>query len=129
MKPDIYTPSALNTERIAKYRKLAEDYNIDEGTVRDIFCKGADWGIEVSERKPITEKPICFPNECDHPTEWRSFYENSSWCNKCWSYVDLPPNKSPDKCRFYDCAQGRHKCTHTKVNSPRCTGVCDKYEE
>jgi hypothetical protein len=50
-KPDIYAlGSSLNTERITKYRKLAEDFNIDEGTVRDIFCRGADWGIEVAER-------------------------------------------------------------------------------
>jgi hypothetical protein len=50
-KPDIYAlGSSLNTERITKYRKLAEDYYIEEGTVRDIFCRGADWGIEVAER-------------------------------------------------------------------------------
>jgi hypothetical protein len=46
---DIYT-GKLNTERIKKYQKLAEDFTIEEGTVRDIFCKGAEWGIEVSEK-------------------------------------------------------------------------------
>ena len=33
----------LNTKRIKTYKRLAQDYNVDEGTVRDIFCKGADW--------------------------------------------------------------------------------------
>ena len=49
-KPDIYQLGDLNTERIAKYRKLAEDYTIDEGTVRDIFCLGAEWGLEICKR-------------------------------------------------------------------------------
>jgi hypothetical protein len=50
-KPDIYQMGTeLNVERISKYRKLAEDFTIEEGTVRDIFCKGADWGLEVAER-------------------------------------------------------------------------------
>ena len=44
--PDIYS-GKLNTMRIKKYKKLAEEYNISEGTVRDIFCKGADWHKEV----------------------------------------------------------------------------------
>ena len=40
--PDHYA-GELNTERIKAYRLLHEQYNLDEGTVRDIFCKGADW--------------------------------------------------------------------------------------
>ena len=63
IKPDIYSniPGDLNTERITKYRKLAEDYTIEEGTVRDIFCKGADWGVEVCERLNIaTEENIAY---------------------------------------------------------------------
>ena len=49
---DIYAlGSSLNTERITKYRKLAEDFNLEEGTVRDIFCRGADWGIEIAKRQ------------------------------------------------------------------------------
>jgi hypothetical protein len=46
---DIYA-GKLNTERIKKYQKLAEDFTIEECTVRDIFCKGAEWGIKVTER-------------------------------------------------------------------------------
>ncbi len=42
--PDIYS-GALNEERIYKYRKLAEDYNVQLSTVRDIFCAGADWAL------------------------------------------------------------------------------------
>ena len=40
--PDHYA-GELNTERIKAYRLLHEQYNLEEGTVRDIFCKGADW--------------------------------------------------------------------------------------
>lgn len=97
MKPqDIYNIGDLNTERIATYKKLAIGYNLSEGTVRDIFCKGAEWGIEVSNR-----------NTTD----------------------DIPTDESTDKCRFYDHAQGRHKCTNPKFTYDRCRGVCDKYEE
>lgn len=46
-QPDIYS-GALNEERIAKYRKLAKDYYIQEGTVRDIFCAGADWALSLA---------------------------------------------------------------------------------
>jgi hypothetical protein len=34
----------LNEERISKYLKIAEEYSISESSVRDIFCKGAEWG-------------------------------------------------------------------------------------
>lgn len=44
---DIYTGD-LNTDRIAEYTRLAQQYNIEIGTVRDIFCKGADWGIDLA---------------------------------------------------------------------------------
>jgi hypothetical protein len=40
--PDAYAME-LNTKRIKAYKLLAERYNIDEGTVRDIFCHGLDW--------------------------------------------------------------------------------------
>lgn len=135
MKPDdIYELWPLNVERIAKYQKLAKDYNIDEGIVRDIFCKGAEWGIEVSNKEVY---PICqikrseaYPNECDHPENRRRYYDGgSSWCDKCWSYVDLPQYKSRDNCKFIDCAQGRFKCTNPKSKYRRCKEVCDKYEE
>lgn len=40
--PDHYA-GELNTKRIKVYKMLHEQYNLEEGTVRDIFCKGADW--------------------------------------------------------------------------------------
>jgi hypothetical protein len=46
--PDIYS-GKLNAKRIKKYRKLAQLYNIEDGTVRDIFCAGADWFKKVAE--------------------------------------------------------------------------------
>lgn len=37
--------------------------------------------------------------------------------------------ESVDKCKYYDCAQGRHKCCHQKNPMSRCVGVCSLYEE
>jgi|LSQX01.1.fsa_nt_gb hypothetical protein len=47
--PDHYA-GQLNTERIKAYRLLHEQYNLEEGTVRDIFCKGADWYKEQCQK-------------------------------------------------------------------------------
>jgi hypothetical protein len=131
MKPNIYA-GQLNTERIAKYQKLAEDYYIEEGTVGRIFCDGANWGLDVATRDQI-EKPMCFPNECDHPREKRTFYEGgSSWCNKCWSYVDMPPSIAD--CKHFDQAQGRNKCLRPRkgtgfFSSHRCDGICAFFDK
>lgn len=40
--PDAYS-GKLNEGRIKAYKQIAEGYNIEEGTVRDIFSKGIDW--------------------------------------------------------------------------------------
>ena len=40
--PDHYS-GELNTVRIKTYTVLSEDYRADVSTVREIFCKGADW--------------------------------------------------------------------------------------
>jgi hypothetical protein len=40
--PDIYA-GELNECRIEAYTKLHQEYNVQIGTVRDIFCKGADF--------------------------------------------------------------------------------------
>lgn len=42
---DIYS-NKINTLRIKEYKKLAKEYTISESTVREIFCKGAEWGIK-----------------------------------------------------------------------------------
>ena len=47
--PDHYA-GELNTKRIKAYRLLHEQYNLEEGTVRDIFCKGADWYKEQCQK-------------------------------------------------------------------------------
>jgi hypothetical protein len=47
--PDHYA-GELNTNRIKAYRLLHEQYNLEEGTVRDIFCKGADWYKEQCQK-------------------------------------------------------------------------------
>jgi hypothetical protein len=47
--PDHYA-GELNTKRIKAYKMLHEQYNLEEGTVRDIFCKGADWYKEQCQK-------------------------------------------------------------------------------
>ena len=90
MKPEDIYKGQLNTERIATYQKLADLYYISETTIGGIFDKGAEWGIEVANRKPV-DRAQCTPDVCDHDVKWRTYYDGgSSWCNKCWCYVDLP---------------------------------------
>lgn len=50
--PDHYA-GELNTERIKAYSLLHEQYNLEEGTVRDIFCKGADWYKEQCQKDNV----------------------------------------------------------------------------
>jgi len=38
-------------------------------------------------------------------------------------------SRTIDKCRHYDCAQGRHKCTSPNVLGGKCLGGCPFYEE
>jgi hypothetical protein len=52
--PDHYA-GELNTKRIKAYQLLHEQYNLEEGTVRDIFCRGADWYKEEAEK--LNKKP------------------------------------------------------------------------
>jgi hypothetical protein len=40
--PEIYQ-NQLNADRIIEYKKIAEEYNIDELIIGTIFSKGADW--------------------------------------------------------------------------------------
>ena len=47
--PDHYAGD-LNTKRIKAYKMLAEQYRVDESTVRDCFCKGADWYKEQCQK-------------------------------------------------------------------------------
>lgn len=47
--PDHYA-GELNTNRIKAYKMLHEQYNLEEGTVRDIFCNGADWYKEQCQK-------------------------------------------------------------------------------
>jgi hypothetical protein len=50
--PDHYS-GELNYLRIKEYRKICKEYNVSESTVRDIFCKGADWYKSVLEKDKI----------------------------------------------------------------------------
>ena len=53
--------------------------------------------IEIFEKNEDfhnkTEGTI-YPSDCNHPIKDRSFYSNSSWCNKCKCYVNLSKNKN-----------------------------------
>lgn len=44
-----------HTERILMYRKLAKETGLPEAEVRNIFCKGAEWGIEIVSRIGVTK--------------------------------------------------------------------------
>jgi hypothetical protein len=88
---DIYG-GKLNLERISAYKELAKEYRLREGTVRDIFCKGAEWGIGITEREKAFPKfyPV-LPDVCEHPKGMLSYYDGGSvWCNNCHSYINLP---------------------------------------
>lgn len=50
--PDHYE-GQLNTDRITTYLKLEEQYNLQTGTIRDIFCKGADWYKEQCQKTKL----------------------------------------------------------------------------
>lgn len=39
------------------------------------------------------------------------------------------PEKFVENCIFYDCYQGRNKCTHRETISNRCYGICVRYAE
>lgn len=47
--PDHYE-GELNRKRIKAYKALHEQYNLEESTVRNIFCKGADWYKEEASK-------------------------------------------------------------------------------
>jgi hypothetical protein len=132
MKPNIYS-GELNSKRIAAYQKLAEEYGMDELMVGIIFCKGADWGINLSATENQRDKSECSPDECSHPIDRRTYYEGgTSWCTKCWSYVDLPLLK--ENCKHFDEAQGRNRCLHPKMGHTfftphKCTYVCKHFEK
>jgi len=40
MTDEIFYKDELNEKRISAYKKLAENYRVQEGTVRDIFSEG-----------------------------------------------------------------------------------------
>jgi len=44
----------INTERILMYRKIAEESGLPEADVRNVFCKGAEWGIDLVTRIGLT---------------------------------------------------------------------------
>jgi hypothetical protein len=61
---DIYDDPKLNKERIAEYMKLKELFNVSEGTLREVFCAGAEWAIKKSN-EPVEEIVI--------PRKWYNF--------------------------------------------------------
>jgi len=48
-KPVNIYAGELNTERIETYTQIAGEYNVELSTVRDIFCRGAEWGVKKSK--------------------------------------------------------------------------------
>jgi hypothetical protein len=48
--PDPYQ-GILNEKRIKEYKRLTGLYNLQPGTIRDIFSAGVDWFIEVLKKQ------------------------------------------------------------------------------
>lgn len=46
---DFHTIGELNNKRIEAYNKIANDYNIDLGTIRDIFSLGINFAVANME--------------------------------------------------------------------------------
>ena len=53
-KQEIYE-GKLNAERIQAYTKLSELYYTEVSAHRDIFSKGAEWGVEIATNKTIED--------------------------------------------------------------------------
>ena len=45
MTDEIFYKGELNENRISAYKKLAENYRVEEGTVRDIFSQGIAFAV------------------------------------------------------------------------------------
>ena len=43
--------------------------------------------------------------------------------------VETSPKKFVDDCKFYDLAQGRHKCTFHGFHPATCHGVCKDFKQ
>lgn len=50
---DFHTIGELNNKRIEAYNKIANDYNIDLGTIRDIFSLGINFAVANMEEIKI----------------------------------------------------------------------------
>lgn len=71
--PDIYS-GTLNSQRIRRYKMVAEEYNITETSVSDIFCKGADWYKSLIENVVLENMQYymeyCQSNGYVTPKDW-----------------------------------------------------------
>jgi len=94
-------PTDIDDKTGAKVEELIL-INLIAGNPECLGHKSLSWFLEtyLTKSKPITE-PQCMPNECDHDVKWRTFYEGSSWCNKCWCYVDLPKLQVKEESNWY----------------------------
>jgi hypothetical protein len=43
--------------------------------------------------------------------------------------IETSPKKFVDDCKFYDLAQGRHKCTFHGFHPATCRGVCKDFKQ
>ena len=55
IKKDMIYERRINTERILMYRKIAQESGLPEAEVRNVFCKGAEWGIDLVTRIGLTK--------------------------------------------------------------------------
>lgn len=81
-KSDIYSGD-LNAERIKQYKNLSELFTVSEMTVREIFCKDADWALDLPHLN--TQKEKCM--NC-------SSIDDSAGCVCAKCFLDVPTPKS-----------------------------------
>lgn len=60
MITDKFYKGELNTERIKTYKKLHNLYNLEEGTVRDIFSVGVEFAAKNDDSGVILNELLAF---------------------------------------------------------------------
>ena len=108
--PDPYA-GELNTERIAAYQKLKEEYRIEESSIRRIFCKGVDWYKQQLEEQKHNDsfnekvrvgKYVVAPGMADFFGKVQYYVTETNTMISVVDYNNLP-DRQKEKCKpFYN---------------------------
>lgn len=118
-------PGSLFMTPDKKCLALKSEYRTDKGAIEAFIVGSGEmfWGgtSDPMVQKNLMVHPVKVVGEV--PDEKLTLDE----INAEISHIEN--TESVDKCKHYDCAQGRHKCCHEKNPMSRCVGVCSLYEE